>query len=210
MTDLLAGYTKAIKEVFGRQVTIAKCHFHFHSDINDNIRRNFGSKKSNPLFFSDDFKTDFLKELKNSYDPMSQFLKKKLKKELQDYDKYPYLSFSLKYLPNLLRVVENERVKIKTNNACELVIRHFTQRYKLMNGFATIETAQRHAKIFQLIHRFTPLSDDADVSKRGRAPLQLAGYKIDHMPIFQYLTQPLLCNVNFASTLATLLIRNAA
>jgi hypothetical protein len=72
-----------------------------------------------------------------------------------------------------------------------------------MDGFDTLDTARRHARLFQIVHRFTPLTDDAQYpNKRGRAPLQLAGYSIEHMPIFQYLTAPLLFNTDPAQTLA--------
>ena len=84
----------------------------------------------------------------------------------------------------------------RTNNPVELVIRHFNQRYKAMSGFKSLETARRHARLFQIVYRFTPLSNDIDDrSRRGLAPLELAGYQIRHMPIFQYLTAPLLFNI---------------
>ena len=114
------------------------------------------------------------------------------------------------YYPHLMRVIENQRVSIRTNNPVELVIRHFSQRYKVMSGFKTLETARRHARLFQIVYRFTPLSNDVETkSKRGLTPLELAGYKVKHMPIYQYLTAPLLFNIEPAKTLA-LLQENAA
>jgi len=106
------------------------------------------------------------------------------------------------YLPHLLRVIENPKVSVLTNNAAEQAIRHFNQRYKVISGFKTLETAQRHARLFQIVYRFTPFSHDAQERKRGRTPLELAGYDVRHMPIYQYLTEPLLFNLQPAQSLA--------
>ncbi len=109
------------------------------------------------------------------------------------------------YLPHLLRVIENNHVPIRTNNPCELVIRHFNQRYKCIKRFKNLDTAMRHARLFQLVYHFTPLSDDVeDRYKRAKTPLELAGYKVNHMPIYQYLAKPILFNVEPAKNLSLL------
>lgn len=115
------------------------------------------------------------------------------------------------YLPHLLRVIENLRVTISTNNDCERVIRNFNQRYKIMGSFKSLKTARRHVQIFHLFYRFTPLSQDVeDINKRGKAPLQIAGYNIESMPIFHYLSSPLLFNIKPAQSLALLKMQEAS
>ncbi len=69
--------------------------------------------------------------------------------------------------------------------------------------FRSIKTAKRHARLFQLVYRFTPLSEDAQKERRGRTPLQLAGYDIQDMPIFHFLSQPLLFNLKPMQNLAS-------
>lgn len=206
MTDLLSGYSSAIKQVYGRSVTICKCHFHFLQNIYKHMNDQFGKKDVPEIAETlqqeifDVVNANAKKTIRKRH---QELLQKKEQYLAQEPKLLPMFNCLDSYIPHLLRVVENERVWISTNNACELVIRHFNQRYKLMDGFDTLDTARRHASLFQIVHRFTPLTDDAqDANKRGRAPLQLAGYRIEHMPIFQYLTAPLLFNTDPAQTLA--------
>jgi len=56
MTDLFAGYDNAIKKVFGRSVTIAKCHFHFKKNIHKHIYDQFG--KNNAPDLADQLRRD--------------------------------------------------------------------------------------------------------------------------------------------------------
>ena len=199
MTDLTENYDQPARRVYGRSVTMARCFFHFKQNIFKHMHDQFG-KKDVPQIAED------LKEA--IFDVVDAKSKKTIKKRfdalIRAKDQYlqqePKLESMFKclesYYPHLMRVIENKRVPIRTNNPVELVIRHFNQRYKAMSGFKSLETARRHARLFQIVYRFTPLSNDIDDrSRRGLAPLELAGYQIRHMPIFQYLTAPLLFNI---------------
>ena len=213
MTDLACTYDKPVRSVFGRSVTIARCFFHFKKDIYEHMHNTFGKK--NVPEIAKQLKEDIF----NIVDAKAKkTIKKRYNRLMRNKEEYlnnePLLSSmfsSMKnYYPHLMRVTENERVSIRTNNPAELTIRHFNQRYKLMAGFKTLETARRHAKLFQIVYRFTPLSDDVkDKNRRGLTPLELAGYKIDHMPLYQYLTAPLLFNIEPVKNLA-ILRENAA
>ena len=208
MTDLAETYDKPVRKVYGRSVTMARCFFHFKKNIFDHMAQKFG-KKNIPKI---------AEELKEAiFDVVDAKARKTIKKRynaLQE-QKEEYLAQEPKllsmfnclesYYPHLMRVVESERISIRTNNPVELVIRHFNQRYKLMSGFKNLDTARRHAHLFQIVYRFTPFSNDLeDKSKRGLSPLQLAGYDIEHMPLYQYLTAPLLFNIDPAKNLAIL------
>jgi transposase-like protein/transposase len=208
MTDLTSCYDSAVREVYGRSVTLARCHFHFKKNIFDHLHKQFG-KKNIP---------EIAQEVKDKiFHVVDAKARKTIRKRnqalLAEKDQYlareprllPMFTCLSHYLPHLLRVLENPRVTISTNNDCERVIRNFNQRYKTMKRFKTLETARRHAQLFQLFYRFTPLSQDVENdAKRGKAPLQIAGYHIEEMPIFQYLTAPLLFNIKPAQNLASL------
>lgn len=205
MTDLMSAYDSAIRNVFGREVTICKCLFHFKLNIFDHMHRQFGKKNvpelaeqlRKDIFFIVDFKSK--KTIRYWYDELQKLKGRYLEREPRLLPMFECLD---NYLPRLLRVIENPEVTIMTNNAAELVIRHFNQNYKLAAGFKSLLTAQRHARLFQLVYRFTPFSQDAQDDKRGRTPLELAGYDIRDMPVYQYLTEPLLFDLRPAQNLA--------
>ena len=69
-----------------------------------------------------------------------------------------------------------------TNNTVELVIGRFDQHYQNFCGFESIADAQRYLAVFEKLYRFTPFSQDAQPSIRGKSPLQLAGYDIASCP----------------------------
>jgi hypothetical protein len=62
-----------------------------------------------------------------------------------------------------------------TNNTVERVIGHFDQHYQNFCGFESIADAQRYLVVFEKLYRFTPFSQDAQLTVRGKCPLQLVG-----------------------------------
>ena len=208
MTDLTDTYDKPIRVVYGRSVTLARCHFHFKQNIFKHMNNKFG-KKNIP---------EIAEQLKEKiFDVVDAKTRKTIKKrfKLLQNEKAdllakepllePMFNCMESYLTHLLRTVELQRVSIRTNNPCEIVIKSFNQRYKTMSGFKSIDTAKRHVQLFSLVYRFTPFSLDVkDLHKRGKSPLQLAGYDIEHMPLFKYLTEPLLFNIDPAKNLSLL------
>jgi len=70
-----------------------------------------------------------------------------------------------------------------TNNTVERVIGRFDQHYQNFCGFESIADAQRYLAVFEKVYRFTPFSQDAQPTVRGKCPLQLAGYAISQLPM---------------------------
>jgi hypothetical protein len=70
-----------------------------------------------------------------------------------------------------------------TNNTVERVIGRFDQHYQNFCGFESSADAQRYLAVFEKVYRFTPFSQDAQPTIRGKCPLQLAGYDISQLPM---------------------------
>ena len=90
--------------------------------------------------------------------------------------------FLERHWPKLVNAIESDLI-LTTNNTVELVIRRFDQHYQSFCGFESIESAQLFLGVFEKLYRFTPFSEDAQPSIRGRSPLQLAGYDISQLPM---------------------------
>jgi len=93
-----------------------------------------------------------------------------------------------RHFPKLVNAIENPLIP-RTNNATELVIRRFDQHYQVMGGLATLESAQRYLRVFEVVYRLTPFADDARPEIRGKSPLELAGYDLRSLPIADFFTQ---------------------
>ena len=89
------------------------------------------------------------------------------------------------HFPKLVNAIESATIP-RTNNATELVIRRFDQHYQGMCGFDSFESAQVYLRLFELVYRLTPLMDDNPGDKRGRSPLELAGYDLQVLPIAEF------------------------
>jgi hypothetical protein len=77
--------------------------------------------------------------------------------------------FLERHWPKLVNAIES-RIIPTTNNACEEVIRIFTQHYKTFCGFENMESARLYLGVFEKVYRFTPFSDDAQKRIRGKCP----------------------------------------
>ena len=92
--------------------------------------------------------------------------------------------FLERHWPTLVNAIESRHIP-RTNNATEEVIRIFTQHYKTFCGFENIDTARLYLGVFEKVYRFTPFSEDAQESIRGKCPLELAGYEVQKLPMTQ-------------------------
>lgn len=90
--------------------------------------------------------------------------------------------FLLRHWPRLANSFDSDLIPT-TNNTVERVIGRFDQHYQNLCGFESIADAQRYIAVFEKLYRFTPFSQDAQPSVRGKCPLQLAGYDISQLPI---------------------------
>ena len=90
-----------------------------------------------------------------------------------------------RHFPKLVNAIESADIP-RTNNATELVIRRFDQHYRAMCGFDTLESAENYLRVFELVYRLTPFTDDARPEIRGKSPLELAGYDLKALPIANF------------------------
>jgi hypothetical protein len=90
-----------------------------------------------------------------------------------------------RHFPKLVNAIESVDIP-RTNNATELVIRRFDQHYQAMCGLDTLESAKIYLRVFELVYRLTPFSDDARPEIRGKSPLELAGYDLKALPIANF------------------------
>ena len=90
--------------------------------------------------------------------------------------------FLERHWPTLVNGIESQCIPT-TNNTVELVILRFDQHYQNFRGFESINSARLFLAVFEKLYRFTPFSQDAQPSIRGKCPLQLAGYDISQVPM---------------------------
>jgi hypothetical protein len=84
--------------------------------------------------------------------------------------------------PRLVNGIESDLIP-RTNNTVELVIRRFDQHYQNICGFESVQSASLFLGVFEKVYRFTPFSQDARPRRRGKSPLELAGYDVSQMPM---------------------------
>ncbi|MCL4487330.1 MAG: transposase [Chloroflexi bacterium] len=90
-----------------------------------------------------------------------------------------------RHFPKLVNAIESADIP-RTNNATELVIRRFDQHYQGMGGLDSFQSAQVYLRLFELVYRLTPFMDDNPGHKRGKCPLELAGYDLKQLPIADF------------------------
>jgi len=96
--------------------------------------------------------------------------------------------------PKLVNAIGSPHIP-RTTNAAELVIRQFAMHYQTMAGFETLEGARLQLRLFALVYRFTPFTEKARPSWRGKCPLEIAGYEVQDLPLYKMLRTPLATNI---------------
>ena len=104
-----------------------------------------------------------------------------------------------RHFPKLINAIESVDIP-RTNNATELVIRRFDQHYQAMCGFDTLESAENYLRVFELVYRLTPFTDDAHPEIRGKSPLELAGYDLKALPLANFFMNLKLPSLAFKDT----------
>ncbi len=186
VTDLRVDYGPAIAEVFPKAVHHL-CLFHAAQDVADHVKKVYGSG-----YATTHPEAQTLKEL------IYAALEARTKRTAQDrYQQVMALrkeyvavtpgaaaifDFLETHWPKLVNAIESELIP-RTNNTTELVIRRFDQHYQNFCGFDTQLSAQQYLGVFEKVYRFTPFSQDAQPTIRGKSPLQLAGYDISKLPM---------------------------
>jgi hypothetical protein len=188
VTDLRVDYGPLVASVFPK-ATYHECIFHALQDAHKHIKEVYGTSYAETYPEVETLR----KEIDHIFDTRTKrTAQRRYEKVLAQRKTFvtqtpqadAIFDFLQHHWPTLLNAVES-RIIPTTNNACEEVIRIFTQHYKTFCGFENIETARLYLGVFEKVYRFTPFSDDAQKRIRGKCPLALAGYEVLTLPMTQ-------------------------
>jgi transposase-like protein len=186
VTDLRRDYGPDIAQVFP-QATHHECIFHALQEVGHTCRKWYGADyaQTQPEVaalrqaIGQIFQAKTKRTAQKRYDQVmaqrQQFVQDKA-------EATAIFDFLERHWPQLVNAIESDLIP-KTNNAVEMVIRRFDQHYQNFCGFESIASAQLYLAVFEKLYRFTPFSDDAQPTIRGKCPLELAGYDLSQMPI---------------------------
>ena len=186
VTDLRQDYGPLIAQVFPHAVH-HECIFHALQNVQKHVKEVYGSNYAQEHPEAEllkrqiyaIFTTQCLTEAQQRYQQVLALKEAYLQATPTSVTIFDFLEH---HWPKLANAIGNDLIP-PTNNTVELVIRRFDQHYQNFCGFDTIDTAQSYLGVFEKIYRFTPFSQDAQPTIRGKTPLQLAGYQIDHLPM---------------------------
>jgi hypothetical protein len=113
----------------------------------------------------------------------------KLQAEAHDSPAQAVVARLLAKLPPLLPAV-GSTWRPTTSNAAERFLGALDRFYRSKGPFPSLASAQKHVALFMLGYVFETFSTAAAVERQGRCPLQMAGYKVEAMPLFHLLNRP--------------------
>jgi hypothetical protein len=188
VTDLRVDYGPLIAHVFSK-ATYHACIFHALQDAHKHIKEVYGADyaQTHPEVET------LRKEIDHIFDARTKrTAQRRYEKVLAQRASFvantpeanAIFEFLKRHWPTLVNAIES-RIIPTTNNACEEVIRIFSQHYKTFCGFENIKSARLYLAVFEKVYRFTPFSSDAQKRIRGKCPLELAGYEVLKLPMHQ-------------------------
>ena len=188
VTDLRVDYGPLVASVFPK-ATYHECIFHALQDAHKHIKEVYGTDyaQTHPHVEALREEIDHIFDARTKRTAQRRYEKILAQREAfvaQTPEARAVFEFLERHWPKLVNAIES-RIIPTTNNACEEVIRIFTQHYKTFCGFANIESARLYLGVFEKVYRFTPFSDDAQKRIRGKCPLALAGYEVRKLPMTQ-------------------------
>jgi len=188
VTDLRVDYGPLVASVFPK-ATYHECIFHALQDAHKHIKQVYGTDyaKTHPEVETLREEIDHIFDARTKRTAWRRYDKVLAQRETfvaQTPEAKAIFEFLEHHWPKLVNAIES-RIIPTTNNACEEVIRIFTQHYKTFCGFENIETARLYLGVFEKVYRFTPFSNDAQKRIRGKCPLELAGYEVRKLPMAQ-------------------------
>jgi transposase-like protein len=188
VTDLRADYGPLIARVFAKAVH-HECIFHALQDAHKHIKEVYGTEYAETHPEIETLRAEIgrifdARTKRTARRRYEQVLAQRETFVTQTPEAEAIFEFLERHWPKLVNAIES-RVIPTTNNACEEVIRIFTQHYKTFCGFENIQTAQLYLGVFEKVYRFTPFSNDAQERIRGKCPLELAGYEMQKLPMAQ-------------------------
>jgi hypothetical protein len=190
VTDLRVDYRPLVAHVFPK-ATYHECIFHALQDAHKHIKEVYGIHyaQTHPEVETLRAEIDRIFDARTKRTARRRYQKVLAQRETfvaQTPEAAAIFEFLERHWPKLVNAIES-RIIPTTNNACEEVIRIFTQHCKTFCGFENIKTAQLYLGVFEKVYRFTPFSDDAQKRIRGKCPLELAGYEVQKLPMVQLL-----------------------
>jgi len=188
VTDLRVDYGPLVASVFPK-ATYHECIFHALQDAHKHIKQVYGTDyaKTHPEVETLREEIDHIFDARTKRTAWRRYDKVLAQRETfvaQTPEAKAIFEFLEHHWPKLVNAIES-RIIPTTNNACEEVIRIFTQHYKTFCGFENIETARLYLGVFEKVYRFTPFSNDAQNRIRGKCRLELAGYEVRKLPMAQ-------------------------
>ncbi len=188
VTDLRVDYGPLVACVFPK-ATYHECIFHALQDAHKHIKEVYGTDypETHPNVETLRKEVDHIFDARTKRTAQRRYEKVLAQREsfvAQTPDATAIFEFLERHWPKLINAIES-RIIPTTNNACEEVIRIFTQHYKTFCGFENIKSARLYLGVFEKVYRFTPFSTDAQKRIRGKCPLELAGYEILKLPMTQ-------------------------
>lgn len=183
ITDGWDAYVKAIATVFPKAEHLL-CRFHAlqaafrrlkQATTDWNLRKAWGEKITR-LFHT----------------PAKRTVQRRLKNLEQEADKTPAQGVIARLRaksPRLLPAI-GSTFRPSTANAAERFLGAFERFYRLKGPFQNQDSAKKHIRLFMLGYVFHTLSSQAKTDHRGLCPLQMAGYRVAHIPFFHMLNRP--------------------
>jgi transposase-like protein len=188
VTDLRVDYGPLVASVFPKAI-YHECIFHALQDAHKHIKEVYGTDyvQTHPQVETLREEIDHIFDARTKRTAQRRYekvLAQRVTFVAQTPEAKAIFEFLQRHWPKLVNAIES-RIIPTTNNACEEVIRIFTQHYKTFCGFENIESARLYLGVFEKVYRFTPFSDDAQKRIRGKCPLELTGYEVRKLPMAQ-------------------------
>ena len=188
VTDLRVDYGPLVACVFPK-ATYHECIFHALQDAHKHIKEVYGTDyaETHPNVETLRKEVDHIFDARTKRTAQRRYekvLAQQASFVAQTPEATAIFEFLERHWPKLVNAIES-RIIPTTNNACEEVIRIFTQHYKTFCGFENIKSARLYLGVFEKVYRFTPFSNDAQKRVRGKCPLELAGYEVQKLPMAQ-------------------------
>jgi hypothetical protein len=203
VTDMLAAYDNAVREVFGPDVRHHWCLFHHLQAVRHRLREKCGADwRKEPLL------CELVRRVDRIYDCRDRRTARRrlaaalaMRSELRAHHEAALGlldTLELRF-PNVVDFIGHPLTP-RTNNATERLIRAFCRHYDGMAGLESIETARIQLRLFRFFYRLTPWHDAARARERGLCPLERAGFQVRGIPVADYVRRFVLAGDEDRST----------
>jgi transposase-like protein len=176
VTDLAPGFAQAHRDHFG-VVPFQACRVHFDRRLDSNIPKAKWSKKA-PLYV--ELKARIRAVLfANTYEQARSLVDQLIAERKRFKD-----TGNVDVIHALRRSFDHYMAHHFTpglpadNNVTENVIKQLNKKLRLMEGFESIESAERYVRLLVGCYRFKRFTDSCRKAENGRSPLELAGVNL--------------------------------